>query len=204
MGTYNTYSAAQEAFLKENAPLMSRAELAELFNQKFGTCRSVAGIKAFCNRMGYHSGSDGKFKKGCVTWQAGLRGEEFKAHYTRESFQRGIEGMRQANKTKKIGDEIIIDGVPWIVTSLAYGVPFCERRQPKRRVVWEQHYGEIPKDYCIIVLDGDPMNCDIENLYCMQTRFRPILAKNKWWFGNAELTLTAIRWCELLYAIKNA
>lgn len=203
MATYNTYPAEQEQFLKENAPLMSRKELTERFNREFGTNRSVSGIKAFCNSRGYNSSADGRFKKGDVSWQKGLSSEEFKSHYTEESFQRGIEGMRQANKTKKIGDEIIIAGVPWIVTSLEYGVPFHERRQPKRRVVWEQLHGEIPKDHCIVCLDGDPMNCAPENLYCMPIRFRPIMAKNRWWSTNPELTRTAIKWCELHYALKD-
>jgi hypothetical protein len=202
MAIYNTYSREQEDFLKENAPLMSRKELTQKFNETFGTNRTVSGIKGFCNSRGYNSSSTGRFQDGHISWQTGLRGEDFKSHYTEESFQRGIEGMRQANKTRKIGDEIVIDGVPFIVTSLEYGVPFCDRRQPKRRVVWEQLHGEIPKDHCVICLDGNPMNCDPSNLYCMPIRFRPLLSKNNWWFGNAELTLTAIKWCELYYAIN--
>lgn len=202
MANYNTYPAEQEEFLKTNALLMSRKELTELFNRQFGTNKSVGAIKSFCNARGYNSTSDGRFKNGNVSWQTGLTGEEFKSHYTKESFQRGIEGMRQANKTKKIGDEVIIDGVPWIVTGLEYGIPFCNRRQPKRRVVWERLHGEIPVDHCIVCLDGNQMNCDPSNLYCMPTRFRPLLAKNHWWFGNPELTLAAIKWCELYYAIK--
>lgn len=203
MAVYNTYTLEQTEWLKDNAPLVSRRELTEQFNVTFSQSRSVAGIKAFCNKNGFRSGEDGRFRPGHKSWQRGLRGSEFKAHYTPESFARGIEGMRQANKTRKIGDELIIDGEPWIVTSLEYGVPFHERRTPKRRVVWEQLHGEIPKDHCIICLDGNPMNCTPENLYCLPIRFRPLLAKNRWWFGNAELTRTAIRWCELYFTVKD-
>jgi hypothetical protein len=176
--------------------------LTEQFNRKFGTNRTVSGIKAFCNARGYNSSSNGRFEKGHISWQTGLRGGEFKSHYTEESFQRMLERAVQGNRTKKIGDEIIIDGVPWVVTSLAPGVPFHNRRQPKRRVVWEQIHGEIPSDHCVVCLDGNQMNCDPSNLYCMSTKFRPILGKNHWWFGNAEMTLAAIKWCELHCAIK--
>ena len=202
MATYNTYSPEQEAFLCEKAPLMSRRELAEEFNKEFGTSKTAQAIKCWCNARGYNSSADGKFKKGHVSWQTGLSSEEFKSHYTKESFERGIEGMRQANKTAKIGDEVVKCGVPWVVTSLEYGVLFQDRIKLKRRVVWEQLHGEIPKDHCIIHLDGDQMNCDPSNLYCIPTKFRPIISKNRWWFGNPELTLTAIKWCELHYAIK--
>ena len=201
MARYNTYSMEQEEFLKVNAPLMSRRELTERFNKKFNVNKSVLAIKSYCNNRNYNSSSDGRFQDGNVSWQTGLKGEEYKAHFTEKTFQQSIKNMLEANKTKKVGDEIIIDGVPWIVTSLEYGTPYWDRRTPKRRVVWEQLHGEIPKDHCIINLDGNPMNCEPSNLYCMPIRFRPLLAKNKWWFGNAELTLTAIKWCELYYAL---
>lgn len=202
MATYNTYSKEQEAFLKENAPKMSRKELTERFNQEFGTSKTVRAIKSWCNGRGYNSSSDGKFKDGNVSWQTGLEGEEYKAHFTTESFQRSISKILEANKTRHIGDEVIIAGVPWIVTSLEYGVPFWQRRKLKRRYVWEKLHGKIPEDHCIVCLDGNQMNCEPSNLYCMPIRFRPLLGRNNWWFGNAEMTLTAIRWCELFYGIK--
>lgn len=203
MATYNTYPDEQEQFLKENAPLMSRKELTEQFNRKFGTNKSVNGIKSFCNARGYNSSSSGRFEKGHHSWQTGLRGDEFKSHYTEESFQRVIDRAVIGNKTREIGDEIVIDGVPWIVTSLEPKVPFYKRRQLKRRVVWESLHGAIPDDHCIVCLDGNQMNCDPTNLYCMPIRFRPLLAKNQWWFGNAEMRLAAIKWCELYFTIKD-
>ena len=202
MARYNTYPVEQVEFLKVNAPLMSKKELTERFNEQFGTSKSVRAIKSYCDARGYYSPFNGKFQKGHVSWQTGLRGDDYKSHFTEESFARNQQKYTEAKKTKKIGDEIVIDGVPFIVTSLEYGIPFHERRQPKRRVVWERLHGEIPKDHCIICLDGNPMNCDPSNLYCMPTRYRAILAQNKWWFGNAELTLAAIKWCELFYALK--
>lgn len=202
MATYNTYSTEQVNFLKENAPLMGRKELTALFNSRFGTSKSVLAIKSYCNARGFNSPFDGRFRNGHVSWQTGLRGEEYKSHFTKESFKRGTEKMLQANKTRKVGDKIVIDGVPWIITSLEYGVPFCERRQPERRVVWERLHGDIPTDYCVVCLDGNQMNCNPSNLYCMPIKFRTVMAKNRWWFNDAKLTLAAIKWCELYYAIK--
>lgn len=202
MATYNTYPIEQDEFLRINAPLMSRKELTERFNKIFDTNKSVLAIKSYCNNRGYNSSSDGKFQNNHVSWQTGVRGEEFKSHYSKESYTKMRKAVAEANKTHKLGDEIIIDGVPWIITSLDYNFPLWERRQPKRRVVWERLHGEIPKDHCIICLDGNPMNCEPSNLYCMPIRFRTVMAKNQWWSDNAELTLAAIKWCELYYAIR--
>ena len=202
MATYNAYTPEQEAFLRERAPLMSRSELTEQFNKEFGTNKTVLAIKTWCNNRGYNASSDGRFQEGNISWQTGLSAEEYKSHYTEESFRRLCEGMHRANKTLKLGDEVVICGEPFVVTSLDYGVPLKDRMKIKRRVVWEQLHGEIPKDHCIIHLDGNHMNCDPSNLCCIPTKFRPILSRNRWWFGNSELTLTAIKWCELFYAIK--
>lgn len=201
MGTYNTYTAEQEEFLKANAPRMSRKALTECFNSVFHCNKSALAIKSWCNRRGFNSPDDGRFKAGCVTWQKGIKGNEFKKHYTDESFKK-ILHCHETNKTKRIGDEIVIKGVPWVVVSLDYSKPYHERRKPKRRVVWERAHGEVPKDHCIINLDKNPMNCDIENLYCLPIKYRSLLGKNNWWFEDRELTLSAIRWCELFYAIK--
>lgn len=202
MATYNTYSREQEEFLEVNAPLMSRKELTERFNKKFGANKSVLAIKSYCNNRGYNSSSTGRFQDGNISWQTGLRGDEYKAHFTEESLAKSLHNMLEANKTKKVGDEIIKDGQPFVIVSVDYSLPHDKRRQPKRRVVWEQLHGEIPKDHCIINLDGNPMNCDPSNLYCMPIRYRTMLAKNNWWFKDPELILTAIKWCELFCAIN--
>ena len=37
----------------------------------------------------------------------------------------------------------------------------------KSRWVWEQANGPIPKGHVVILLDGDPMNCELGNLECV-------------------------------------
>jgi hypothetical protein len=202
MATYNTYTAQQERFLKENAPKMSRAELTELFNAKFHTDKTVGAIKTWCNSRGYNSANDGRFKDGHKSWQSGLKGAEYKAHFTRESFERGQHGIREANKVRKIGDEVIHDGRPEIVVSLEYGKMFWERTVPKARYVWEQAHGAIPKGHSVINLDNNPFNCELENLYCMPNKYKSLFARYKWWSKNAEVTRSALKWCDLFYAIK--
>lgn len=201
MAKYNVYSVEQKHFLKDNAPCMSRAELTSAFNKQFGTKKSILAIKSYCIARGWKSNNDGRFKKGNISWQTGIRGDQFKSHFTKESYKRMRRKVSDANKTRKIGDEVIIDGQPWIVVSLDYSKPFHERRMPKRRYIWEKTHGVIPKDCCIINLDRDYLNCNIDNLYCLPIRYRTLLAKNGWWSTDPEITLTAIKWCELYYAI---
>jgi len=44
-------------------------------------------------------------------------------------------------------------------------VPGKRKLQPKNRYLWEQHNGKIPTGHNIQYRDGNPLNCDISNLY---------------------------------------
>ena len=202
MATYNRYSPEQEAFLKTNAPFMSRKELTELFNARFDTNKSELAIKSWCNARGFNSSNDGRFKDGHCSWQTGLTKEDFKSHYSEKSFDKMLHNMKESNKTHVIGDEIIRHGIPHIVISTDYNKPFHERLMVKRRYVWEKAYGQIPDDHMVIHLDGDHMNCDLSNLACIPTKYRPLLNKNHWLGNSKDVTLTAVKWCELFYATK--
>jgi hypothetical protein len=73
----------------------------------------------------------------------------------------------------------------------------------KRRYVWEQAYGKIPDKHMILNLDGNQLNCELSNLVCIPTKYRPALNKNKWLGKSRDITLTAIKWCDLFYALKD-
>jgi hypothetical protein len=73
---------------------------------------------------------------------------------------------------------------------------------PIQKKVWQDHYGEVPDGKMVIFLDGNNENIDISNLYCIDRKISAIMASNGWYSSNRDITLTAIKWCELFYAIK--
>lgn len=73
---------------------------------------------------------------------------------------------------------------------------------PIQKKVWIDQFGEVPEGKMVIFLDGDRQNIDISNLYCIDRRISAVMASNSWYSDNAELTMAAIKWCELFYAIK--
>lgn len=202
MATYNIYTAEQQDFLRDNCNHMSRRKLTDSFNARFGTNKNERAIKSYCNQRGWNAADNGQFKRGNRSWQTGLSKDDFKSHYTDESFTRMMAGVKEANKTLHVGDEIVRHGVPMIVTSTDYSIPYAQRLTFKRRYVWEQAHGKIPPGYRIIHLDGDVMNCDLNNLYCVPDKFIPMLNKNHWLTENREHTLTAVMLCELNQALK--
>lgn len=73
---------------------------------------------------------------------------------------------------------------------------------PLQKKIWMDNYGEVPKGKMIIFLDGNIENVNIDNLYCIDRKISAVIASHGWYSNNRELTLTAIKWCELYYAIN--
>ena len=201
MASYNAYTDKQEEFLREQCQGRTRKELTDLFNQEFRTNKTVLAIKSWCNNRGLHNGNTGRFAKGHISWQTGLSKNEYKKHFTKESFKRLINGLMD-KRIHKVGDTITRHGKPYIITSTEPNVPFDERIIIKRRFVYEQSYGEIPEGHKIIQLDRDQMNCELDNLRCVPDKYIPVLNKNRWLAGNKDITLAAIKWCKLFNALK--
>lgn len=201
MARYNTYTAEQEGFLRKHHFGRTRKELTDLFNQKFRTNKTVLAIKSWCNNRGLHNGNDGKFTEGNVSWQTGLSKKEYMKHFTNKSFARSIAALMD-KRVHDVGDTIIRHGIPYVITRVEPNTPIDDRIKAKRRFVYEQAYGEIPEGHRIIQLDGDQMNCELDNLYCVPDKYIPVLNKNHWLTGNKDITLAAIKWCELFNALK--
>ena len=61
----------------------------------------------------------------------------------------------------------------------------------KHRAVWEKEYGKIPNNHIIIFLDGDKLNCSIENLMLVSRSELLILNRNKMLTDDAVMNHTA-------------
>lgn len=109
-------------------------------------------------------------------------------------------GFKKANipyNTMPIGAEKVQKGSVYVKVS-ATG----DRKKdwiPKTKLV----YGEVPKRHILVFLDGNSINVTRENLYCVEQRVHARLAKNRWFSTDPMITLTAIRWCEHFYALKD-
>ena len=123
------------------------------------------------------------------------------------------KGERRCTNMLPIGSESFNGQAVYV--KIADNVNVCQnRRMPSKHqdpnwkrkdyIVWKQHGNEPPVDSTemLIHLDGDRQNCNIENLYKTSRKINLMLAKNKWFSEDPDITLAAIKWCELYYAIK--
>ena len=170
------FSEEEDRWLSEHSRDGSYLEVAAEFNRIFGQTRTPGVIKVHCNR----------------------------------ALHAGFKNQKYSNSFP-IGTEVIRSGFVWVKVSNIH----CEKSgkltssvvnwRQKSHIVWEQHYGSAPPEgYTIVFLNRDTKDCRIENLYAVSPRVMREMSKKKWWSTDRELTLAAIRWCELFYAMKGA
>lgn len=176
------YTAEQDEWLRRHIEnCESFAHLAEMFNRHFNTNVGKYSVSdRCCKQLSIHRNTNsGIFKNG-----------------------------EQHAQSYEIGDERIHDGYVWVkVNDIKHcgkvtSKMFKENWVQKHRYVYERQYGKIPNDHIIIFLDSDKTNFAINNLYCIPRKINAIMNQNHWFSENPELTLTAIKWCELYYALK--
>ena len=102
------------------------------------------------------------------------------------------------NKLKQVGATHIHNGRPKIKVAMG------ERWQYLNRVVYEEAHGKIPKDYCIVHLDNNPMNCDLDNLVAVPRSILMTMVGGDMKSECPQITQSAILWCELKQALERS
>lgn len=153
------YTQEQEQFVRENYPHMSRSELTAAFNERFGKSKTSSQVICFAKRCGIRSGRSGCFQPGSKPWNTGTKGlvppnsGQFKP------------GNIPAN-LREMGAELI-DRDGYVQIKIAETNPYTgakTRFKLKQDAVWEAVHGPIPKGHKVRFLDGDKLNCALENL----------------------------------------
>lgn len=148
------YSQQELDFIRLNQLGVSRQKLTEKFNLRFGRNISVSNIHGLCKRKGWKNGIDCQFKKGQSSWNKDVKGY---IGANKTSFRKG----RLPHNHKPIGHERISDG--YIMIKIAEPNKFVM----KHKFIWEKSKGKIPKNHCLRFLDGNRLNCILENLECI-------------------------------------
>lgn len=75
--------------------------------------------------------------------------------------------------------------------------------RPKHRVIYEQHYGPIPKGYNVIFADRNKSNFDIDNLILVSDAELCVMGTKKLLYkGNIEATKTGLTIAKLMLKIR--
>lgn len=166
------YTEEQHDFIKQNAKNNSYEDLKNDFNRCFDTDKTRNQIKNYCYRHKIDIGikNEGtRFKKGHVN---SLNG-----------YPLGTED------TDKHGQPVI--------KVRNDGKYYRKNWKLKKVIVWEQHYGEKPKEMMVLCLDGNEMNFDISNLMLIETGENLWLHKTGYIDAEPDVIVSALYYLRL-------
>ena len=165
-------------------------EITKKMNDKFEYNFSEEQVKGMMYRNKLTTGTGGYFKKGSTPWNKGLKGY---MGANKTSFQKG----NIPHGHREIGSERIIrDG--YIEIKVAEPNVW----DLKHRVIYREHYGEIPDGHNIIFADGNKMNFDIDNLIAVSKSEMLILNNNNLRFEDKELTKVGVNIAKVIDKAK--
>ena len=225
MGKAKPFSAENDKWIiKNHCPDVIVKDFTITYNLWFGENRSVDTMKHHIKRLGLKQ-ERRNFTEEEDTWlkeNAPLLSVEETARKFNDTFGthrsaqvlkvRCNRSLRVFHANKKygfgypIGSETVLNSYTWVkISDVPYRKnSFYKNWKQKSRIVWEEHNGDLPDGHTVVFLDRNHGNCNIKNLYAVNGQVLREMSKKSWWSENREITLTAIKWCELFYTIKGS
>lgn len=106
----------------------------------------------------------------------------------------------ESRSAKKVGSISYRNDYPWIKVSMKNDKSSWI---PLHKYVWEQHYGKVPKGYCVVFISNDHTDVSLDNLALIDRRATPMMSKFKWWTDNRVITGDGVQWCNLYCIAKD-
>ena len=184
------WSEEEKDYLKEITPGRHYKEIVELMNEKFNYEFNCGQIKAAIARHKLNTGLTGHFPKGNIPFNKGTKGlmKANKSSYKKGNIPKNYKSIGTERITKDGYTEIKVkDPNVWKL---------------KQRLIYEEHYGEIPKGYVVMFLDRDKSNFDINNLILISRNQLRTLNQNDLIKDDPELTKSGIILADLLIKIN--
>lgn len=190
------YTKEQKEFLIANNYMTPAKDLAAMFNNKFNTNITAANIKTFRGNNHLNSGLTGRFEKGHIPNNKGKTWDEYMSKDSQErsrktTFKKGNKPLNAVD----IGEESMRysgskpDDLGYVHVKVCDGKG-NKNWVPKQRVIYEQHYGPIPKGHKVIFADGNRFNFDIDNLVLVSSSEELIMNRKNLRYDDQDLTKT--------------
>lgn len=170
------YTDEQIDFLKKMSFGRSRKELTKMFNQKFQTLKTIKQIQGTCKRYKFYSGNTGRFEKGNIPKN---KGKKNPGKTNSGSFKKG----HTPKNYRPVGSKRIDKD----------GIEYTKIRDPRtwkqsHVLLWEKHYGQVPKGHIVIFKDLDKRNLCIANLMMISKKENLTLNRKKWRNEDPDIT----------------
>ena len=181
----------EKIYMAEITPGNSHKDILRLMCEKFNYDFTITQITAAIKRYKLNTGRTGRYEKGRIPYNKGTKGI-MKPNKT--SFKKGDIPANH----REVGSERIN----------VYGYTEVKVAEPnkwklKHRVIYEEHYGKIPKNHNVIFADGNKLNLDINNLVLVNKDQLLVLNKNELIKDNADLTKAGVNVANLMIKIRD-
>lgn len=203
MKKYRKYTLEAIEFIKQNYETMRCKEMVKILNEEYSLNINIASLYNFKQTNGLTTkipwnkgtkgltkGNSGSFKKGNVPKNKGTKGL---SKPNKTSFKKG----NIPDNIREVGSERITkDGY------IEIKVAEPNKWNLKHRVVYEKHFGKIPKGKIIVFLDRNIQNLSIDNLECITKHENLIMNKRGYYSIDPEITKTGLNAVRLEISVK--
>lgn len=188
------YTDEEKTFMQEFIPGHKYIEIQSAFSEKFGWDIKISQIKSYMANNKINSGTKGYFPKGHIPVNKGKKGQcapgcektWFKSGHTPKNH-------------RPVGSERITkDGY------IEIKVAEPNKWRLKHRVIWENSFGTISKGKCIIFMNGDKTDVQLENLKLIERRVNARLNQLGLRYNDPDSMQAAVGVAELISAIGEA
>ncbi len=193
----------EEAWLREHFASAPRAKIRDRFAETFGKTLSLSQLDNLGVRLDLRGAPNtGRFRTGHAPANKGRKGW-CPPGSEKTWFKKGHQGTRTKPMfserwlTQSDGSKVLEIKIPegsYYPSMVRKGWHQRSRWIRKAVWVWRQANGDVPEGHAILQLDGDPSNCDLENLECVP---KSVLARlnhrNAPKFAGSDINAVRIR-----------
>lgn len=198
--------------MAREVPGMGLSHAIDAFEGAFGIRLRRSQAKSWAMAHGVSVGvPGGRFTKGRVSWNRGMRAEEYMSpealERTRSTRFRKGEVSGWALRYPLGAERVTAAGVVEVKVHLRSPKGPCTNGcwVSKARVVWERAHGRpFPERSKAVFADGDNRNFDPANVVAVPNRAWAIIAARGWRYSDAETLLACVARAELLSAAHRA
>lgn len=192
------YTDEQIEFIKDNVKNPVK-DLTKMFNERFGMNVTTSSIEHLKHKYNLRSGIRYNcFKKGNIPHNKGKKWDEYISKEVQDKIRTAQfkKGYIPHNHRPVGSERISKDGYIYKKT----GEPNAWKE--KHRYIYEQHFGEIPKNYIVSFADGNNRNLDINNLILISKNENKVLNANGLRYKDTELTKSGLLVAKLIIKQK--
>jgi hypothetical protein len=190
---FHIWSNEEKEYLAQITPGSHYKEIQKLINEKFEINLTIGQIKGAIGRYKLNTGFSGKFDKGHVPNNKGMKGIVYEG-CKKTWFKKGNTPINH----REVGSERITkDGYVEIK------ITEPNKWRLKHLVIWERENGPLPKGHALVFADSDKTNLNIDNFLLVTRHQLLIMNNNKLIKNNPELTKTGTIISDVIAKIRD-